>query len=493
MLFAFIILKTMIYFDGNHVYYEEYHMTIRKKILLPFQILAILSFVIAFIMYFLHAYAPPNQQIGNVSFIVLFYLFVFCISMLITLKYTRNKQTIFIVGTILLLGIILRILGADHQTYDYSYYLHNWIEDYKNKSLKDCFVSTISNYTPPYNYFLILFSRLPIYDLYLLKALSTIFELLSAIMIVLLIAKITKKSFNVYIFAIMLLLPTSLGNSSWWAQCDTIYTFFGLCGLYYALCHKSKLSFLFFGISSAFKLQSIILYPVVLLLLLFKDEETHTTYLKWKDIYMFIISFVILMFFPVLLGRPFREICGIYLGQTEENARISGNCPNFNIWIRMIAGNNIATLPITIFTTLVTVIILLILYIFMIKKYKSTMILPKKDIPLICLLFTFTIVYFMTRMNDRFFMYSAIFSFICLCVYKDDILRLSNITNITSLVFVMLTDRYYALCVVGASINIVTILCYGYCFYKYFIKKDILVLNQYLTTTLTNETEKINE
>lgn len=455
------------------------------------QNLCLLLFFCAYILYFIYAFNPPAQSIANISFILIVYVFLYAASILILCHFTKNKKTRLLVSLILLISIVLRVLGSDHQSYDYSFFLHNWILDYKSKSIKNCFISTISNYTPPYNYFLILFSRLPIYDLYLLKALSSIFELLSAVVITLIIAKILKKNFNVWIFAIMWLLPTSLGNSSWWAQCDTIYTFFGLLGLYLALCHKSKSAFLMFGISTAFKMQSIILYPVVLLLLLFKDEETNTKYLQWKDIFMFLVTFIPLTFFPVLIGRPIKEIIGIYLSQTEENARLSGNCPNFSIFIRMIQQNNIATIIPTLITLILTIAYLVVCLVFFIKKYNKNKILPQKDIPLLCLLFTFSIVYFMTRMNDRFFIYSAIFSFICLCIYNDNVLRIGNILNITALTIVMLTDRYYKLCVTGAFINIITIICYTYILFKYFIKrnKPELIVNSHKI----NQSEKDKE
>ena len=94
-------------------------------------------------------------------------------------------------------------------------------------------------YNIPYNYFLALFSYLPIRDLYLIKWLSILFDVILAWGVLRLVglyresaaAKLTG-------FFLTFFLPTVILNGALWGQCDSIYAAFAVWALYFGLADK---------------------------------------------------------------------------------------------------------------------------------------------------------------------------------------------------------------------------------------------------------------
>ena len=143
--------------------------------------------------------------------------------------------------------------------------------EYRTLSVKESFITQVGNYSPLYNYFLIAFSRLNIYDLYLIKMLSFYFAALTVFFAVKIICLVRKESFNYLLAAIFFILPIPLTNSSQWGQCDTMYTMCIVAGVYFALKCNSIPAYLFIGLGFALKMQTVLIAPVGLALLFAKD------------------------------------------------------------------------------------------------------------------------------------------------------------------------------------------------------------------------------
>ena len=121
--------------------------------------------------------------------------------------------------------------------------------------LGECFTKQVGNYPPLYNYFLILFSRLPVSDLYLIKTLSFYGEVVTAVFAVKIVAAVKREPFHWLWLGILLLLPVYMTNSSQWGQSDTLYVMCAVAGIYFALCRKSLLCCALMGLGLAFKMQ----------------------------------------------------------------------------------------------------------------------------------------------------------------------------------------------------------------------------------------------
>ena len=91
-------------------------------------------------------------------------------------------------------------------------------------------------YNIPYLYFLCLFSYLPIRDLYLIKLLSILFDVLLAWAAMKLVGRATQNPLmRAGCFLAVLFWPTVFLNGALWAQCDSIYVAFALLGIWLAL------------------------------------------------------------------------------------------------------------------------------------------------------------------------------------------------------------------------------------------------------------------
>ncbi|HEY8390479.1 MAG TPA: hypothetical protein VIL26_05965, partial [Clostridia bacterium] len=327
-----------------------------------------------------------------------------------------KKAEIIILALLLLMSLITRILFADFITNDYLEFLSVWCKEYKAGSIGDAMRSNISNYMPAYNYFLILFSRTPLNDLYEIKLLSIIFEILTAFLIIKVASYVLKKPCSPIYFGAILLCGVFLTDSAVWAQCDSIYTFFGLLGFYYALKKKSIRSFICFGLSISFKMQALLLYPVVLVLLLNKEPK----YLKWKDILVVPVVFVLVNIVPFFFGRSLWDIYSIYLKQSSTYPELSKNCANFAVFFSLFKKGQIGYYIALILLILLTLSYLVFIYYFVIKKLKANATLSINDFILIAFCFCFGVVFLMPKMLDRFLYFAIVFSIIYAIINKNN-------------------------------------------------------------------------
>ena len=112
-------------------------------------------------------------------------------------------------------------------------------------------------------------------------------------------------------------------NSSLWGQCDSIYTSFVILSLYSAIKNKWLKSFIFLGVAFAFKLQSIFILPLYIILY-FKDN-------KFSLYNFFIIPLVIIILSlpAIIVGYPLLHCISIYFTQATEYKQLTMNMLNF--------------------------------------------------------------------------------------------------------------------------------------------------------------------
>ena len=155
------------------------------------------------------------------------------------------KSTLSFVLAALLMTLALGLRAAvlDYKTLDYINFLSRWVEFFRQHGGFRALKYPIGNYNIPYLYFLALFSALPIDDLYLIKLLSILSDVLLAWGAMLLCSRFTKSRLRLLaVFYTILFLPTVFLNSAVWAQCDSIYVAPLLLGIYSALEDRPWLS-----------------------------------------------------------------------------------------------------------------------------------------------------------------------------------------------------------------------------------------------------------
>ncbi len=326
----------------------------------------------------------------------------------------------------LLCGFLVCVLLMDYESFDYLTYLKVWYESYEKSSVSQALYSIVdvSDYTPAYNYFLIFFAKTGLNALYSIKYLTLLFSILFAFIVEKIISHIKDEKFSIVRFSIILVLPVLLMEYSSWGQCDAIYTSFALLAFLFALKKKSKLSFMFIGLSFAFKMQFLFIVPVLFVMLIVKDEEGKH-YLKWKDIWIAPLMYFVNLL-PVFAGRPVLDVLLVFFRQTTTNYGLSAKCANLlypvNVLLVDVLSCSAETLEIIskIFTVSFVILTLTVLafILYVVLKFSKNHVFTKNDFVFIGMLFAFVMVFFMPKMLDRFYFISMGLSVVYFCVDK---------------------------------------------------------------------------
>ncbi len=222
----------------------------------------------------------------------------------------KSRSAWIVSALLLLLAFAARAYVFDYETLDYQNFLTKWVDFFRENGHFRALRYSVGNYNIPYLYFLAFFSLLPVRDLYLIKLLSTFFDVLLAWASMQLLGRFTKKTAaRLGCFFAVLFLPTVFLNSAVWAQCDSSYTALLVLALYLALDERPVPSMICAALAFGFKLQAVFVLPVFAVLWMQGK-------FKWRHFLVFPAAYVLLVLPAVLLGRPFWETITLYFSQT---------------------------------------------------------------------------------------------------------------------------------------------------------------------------------
>ena len=224
----------------------------------------------------------------------------------------RSKAALFTAAALILLAMVLRGLCMNHETLDYQDFLAKWVQRLREQGGFEGLRYSIGNYNVTYLYFLALFSYSRVRDLYLIKLLSVLFDVLLAWAALRLTRRVTERSDRALAaFLATLLLPTVVLNGAYWGQCDSIYVALALWSLYFALDDRPVASVCFIALSFSFKLQAVFLMPLFLILIFARR-------IKWWQLVFFPVTYILSILPAVLLGRPFLPTLLLYFKQADS-------------------------------------------------------------------------------------------------------------------------------------------------------------------------------
>lgn len=220
-------------------------------------------------------------------------------------------------------ALALRLYVFDAISTDYTNFLSRWLAEMRLLPGVGPITTPIGDYNMPYLYYLFFISRTNLYDLYMIKILSVVFDFVLALGAVKLISLFTKNEFvPLLAFFGALFAPTLFLNSAYWAQCDGIYTALSVWALYFALSKRPKTSIVFFALAFSFKMQAIFILPVIIFLVL--KHKISLKHLVW-----FPVTFFASLLPSLLCGRSFYDTFSIYIDQTSSYPELTLNCPSF--------------------------------------------------------------------------------------------------------------------------------------------------------------------
>jgi Gpi18-like mannosyltransferase len=271
---------------------------------------------------------------------------------------------------------------------------------------------------------------MPIFDLYLIKILSQIFEVLSAFALCMIIAKLKRQKFSWILFGLVLLFPAFLLDSAVWGQCDAIYTFFVLIGLYFAITKRSFKACLFLGLGLAVKLQAILSFPILLVLLLAKTDDGRR-YVNWKHLFIIPMPFFVLNCVPIFAGKNVFTTFGVYLKQANEHRYLSfvTNIPK----IFAVATKNSPTLIfnlVVIFFVMLTVAWLSFVLFYAIKTARKRVLLVH-ELVFLTILTVGGALFIMPLMHERFLYIAMLLGFVLVYTSTPNQVRGSMVIFLT--------------------------------------------------------------
>ncbi len=222
----------------------------------------------------------------------------------------KSRISWIVSALLLALALGLRAAVFDYATLDYINFLSRWVDYFRQYGGFQALKDSIGNYNIPYLYFLALFSLLPVDDLYLIKLLSTLSDVLLAWSVLLLCSRFSRNRTRLLAsFFTTLFLPTVYLNSAVWGQCDSLYVAPLLLGIWCALSDRPWTSVILAALAFGFKLQAVFILPVYAVFLM-------TGKLRWKHLIAFPAGYLLLVLPAVCLGRPLWETVTLYFSQT---------------------------------------------------------------------------------------------------------------------------------------------------------------------------------
>ena len=220
--------------------------------------------------------------------------------------------------------LIIRFALFYFESWDYITFLSGWVSAYRDMSFAEALGTSVGNYNPPYMYILNIISRIGLPDLYLIKTISVLFDILAAFFVMKLVSlKTGSVNFHTLAFILAFAIPTVILNSSMWGQCDSIYAAFALGSVYFALKGRGKMAYAFIALALSFKLQAAFVLPVFAVFVITKK-------IRLQDCYVFFAVYFATLLPALLAGVPVSDLLLVYFNQTISYNFLTLNA--INIW-----------------------------------------------------------------------------------------------------------------------------------------------------------------
>jgi len=223
-----------------------------------------------------------------------------------------------LLGMLLPIGaaLFVRALLLPHATLDYEDFLSQWVTYFREHGGFAALANDLysCNYNVPYLYMLCFLTYLPLPDLYGIKFFSILFDVLLAWGGLRLAKRLTNGEGQApfVAFSALLVLPTVVLNGSCWGQCDSIWAALCLLSLSFALEERPWLSLSLLGLAFSFKLQAVFFIPLWLALWVGKK-------VRFRHLLAFPAAFFASALPALLLGKPLKDILGVYIGQASDS------------------------------------------------------------------------------------------------------------------------------------------------------------------------------
>jgi len=317
---------------------------------------------------------------------------------------------------------------------DYIWFLQPWLQEYRGMTFIEGLSTKVGNYNHSYMYILNIIARIDFSELYLIKSVSVIFDLLLSYF-VMKIVSLKSESINMRILAFLLAfaIPTVVLNSSMWGQCDSIYAAFAIGSVYFGLSGRGKAAYAFMALAFSFKMQAVFLMPVFPVFIFMRK-------IKLQDCYVFFVTFLATLLPAIIAGMPLDDVFLVYFRQVDYFSRLNMNIANVWRFIDHVDYDSFVTAGLYV----TGLAVLGLMYFTFVNRARLV-----KNVDYIRLFYLFAIImpYLLPKMHDRYY-------------FLADVLSL--------LVFLFDKRRWY--------VPVVTVFC-SFIAYAYFLMSGITLFD----------------
>lgn len=234
----------------------------------------------------------------------------------------KHKEIIFCL-VISVIAAQIRLYGLDFHSGDYDGYLRPWYDTIKANGGFSGLSQQVGNYSVLYQVCIAVMTYLPIHPLTAYKGLSVLFDYLLAACAGFIIYDISNKDKVKAAagYSCVLMFPSVFFNSAYWAQCDSIYSFFSLMSVLCIIKKRDLGAILCAAMAFQFKLQSVFLFPFLFIYYIVSR--------RFSILYFLLIP---LLGVPICLlcGRAPFDLLNIYFEQTGQHTGMALTFPS--IW-----------------------------------------------------------------------------------------------------------------------------------------------------------------
>lgn len=343
-------------------------------------------------------------------------------------------------------GIFLRALCLDCTTGDFNGFLTNWYNYFVVNGGFAAIAHSVGDYNVPYLYFIAAISYLRMPALYLYKSLSLLFDVLLAwgcFRLVRLVRSGRPDQCGVHTtliaFGCAFLLPTVIINGSYWAQCDAIYAALAVHAVALALEGNDNASVALMGIAFSFKLQAVFILPLWGIMWLAGK-------VRFRALWVFPLSYLLMIAPALAMGKPLRDIVGVYVTQAGEYSRLTLNAPSIYQLLPYGTEKGGIAPYLGIAAAGILVLILLLLGLWMRHRLDAQLILA------ISVLLTIGIPFLLPHMHERYFFLADVFT-LCYACNNVRYVPAAVLVNSASLssYFVYLRSQFHIIFYLGGN------------------------------------------
>jgi len=289
-------------------------------------------------------------------------------------------------------------------TADFVVYMRPWIEFLREGGFA-ALGQEFANYNVPYLYLLFVGSLLPVEPLSIVKLIALFFDLVLAAGVTAIAYRLRGSILVAGLAGVAILLaPEVFLNSALWGQTDSIWTSLLVWAAYFMVRRNDTLTWVFFALAFAVKLQAGFFVPWLLLCFIVQRH-------RWRVLAYAVATFGLTYLPALIAGRSISSLLGIYVGQAGGNV-LAVSVPNLYSWVpnQYFALVNSAG----IFLALAIVAVLCLLYLRRAPFVTSIETWLLQVAAAVGVLVPFVL----PQMHDRYFYAGAVFTMICVLVNR---------------------------------------------------------------------------